>query len=51
MPLMKSPYAGKPVTVSDEQVARYAAAGFSVVEPVEPVGQSEKKPARKRRAD
>lgn len=46
MPAMQSPYAGKPVDVSDEQVDRFLASGFTVVEPEKPV---EKKPAPKRK--
>ena len=46
MPLMQSPYVGKPVDVSDEQVDGFLASGFVLVEPVKPV---EKKPAPKRK--
>lgn len=46
MPLMESPYAGKPVDVPDALVDSYLASGFTVVKS-EP---DEKKPAPKRRS-
>ena len=50
MPAMKSPYAGKPVSVSDEMVDRFAAAGFVLVEDKKPAEPVEKKAAPKRKS-